>query len=235
MIPAVDVREGACVQLVGGDYAAERVRLPDPLTIAARWLAAGCSLLHVVDLDAATGRGGNAHTLESIVELAKGRAQVAGGIRTREDAARWLARGAARVVVGSMAFARPERLGALAREFPNRVVVAADVRDGTLVAGGWARPVAESFEQALARLDALPLAALLVTAVHREGRMEGVDEALVVAAVRGSRHAVIASGGVGSRQDLRRLARAGAAAAVVGMALYTGRLEPSLLREGIGA
>jgi phosphoribosylformimino-5-aminoimidazole carboxamide ribotide isomerase len=65
--------------------------------------------------------------------------------------------------------------------------------------------------------------------------MEGVDEALVVAAVRGSRHAVIASGGVGSPQDLRRLARAGAAAAVVGMALYTGRLEPSLLREGIGA
>jgi phosphoribosylformimino-5-aminoimidazole carboxamide ribotide isomerase len=229
VIPAIDVREGACVQLVGGDYAEERVRWPDPVAVAERWLAAGSRMLHLVDLDAATGRGDNSSTLERILRRAGGRAQVAGGIRSRADASRWLALGAARVVVGSMAFAEPERLAAMAREFPGRVVVAADVREGTVVAEGWARAVPEPFQAALARLDPLPLAAVLVTAVHREGRMEGVDDPLIAAAVHRSRHPVIASGGVGSPADLLRLARAGAVAAVVGMALYTGRLAPSYL------
>ena len=228
VIPAIDVRAGACVQLVGGDYAEERVRLPDPVAVAGRWLDAGWPLLHVVDLDAATGRGNNAETIARILERAAGRAQVGGGVRGRADAARWLALGAARVVVGSLAFDAPESLAALAREFPDRVVVAADVRDGALLAGGWTRKVAEPLEAALTRLEELPLAALLVTAVHREGRMRGVDGPLVARVAGATRHPVIAAGGIGSDEDLATLALAGAAAAVVGMALYTGRLEPSL-------
>ena len=228
VIPAIDVRAGACVQLVGGDYAAERVRLPDPVAVAGRWLDAGFPLLHVVDLDAATGRGNNAGTIASILARAAGRAQVGGGVRGRADAARWLALGAARVVVGSLAFDAPEAFAALAREFPDRVVVAADVRDGALVAGGWTRAVAEPLEAALARLEDLPLAALLVTAVDREGRMQGVDGALVARVAGATRHPVIAAGGIGSPEDLATLALAGAAAAVVGMALYTGQIEPSL-------
>jgi phosphoribosylformimino-5-aminoimidazole carboxamide ribotide isomerase len=229
VIPAIDVRAGACVQLVGGDYAEERVRLPDPVAVAGRWLDAGWPLLHVVDLDAATGRGNNAETIARILERAEGRAQVGGGVRGRADAARWFALGAARVVVGSLAFDAPESLAALAREFPDRVVVAADVRDGALLAGGWTRKVAEPLEAALTRLEELPLAALLVTAVHREGRMGGVDGPLVARAAGATRHPVIAAGGIGSPADLATLALAGAAAAVVGMALYTGRLEPSLI------
>jgi phosphoribosylformimino-5-aminoimidazole carboxamide ribotide isomerase len=225
VIPAIDVRDGACVQLVGGDYAAERIRLPDPVAVAARWLGLGYPLIHVVDLDAATGKGDNAGVIARILERAAGRAQVGGGIRRRADAARWLDLGAARVVVGSMAFDAPWTLGSVARAFPGRIVVAADVRDGALVAGGWTRTVAEPLDDALARFETLPLAALLVTAVHREGRMEGVDAALIARVVRATRHhPVIAAGGIGSPADLEALARAGAAAAVVGMALYTGRL-----------
>jgi phosphoribosylformimino-5-aminoimidazole carboxamide ribotide isomerase len=229
VIPAIDVRDGACVQLVGGDYDAERVRLPDPVAVAARWLDMGYSLLHVVDLDAATGRGNNTTVIATIVERARGRAQVGGGLRGREDAARWLALGAARVVVGSLAYDEPQSLAWLAWEFPGKVVVAADVRDDALQAGGWTRTVNETLDRALARFEDLPLAGLLVTAVHREGRMEGVDDTLVARVAGVTRHPVIASGGIGSAADLRALARAGATAAVVGMALYTGRLSPSLV------
>lgn len=228
VIPAIDVRGGACVQLVGGDYDAERVRLEDPVAVAGRWLDAGYRLLHVVDLDAATGRGENSATIAAIVKRAAGRAQVGGGLRGRADAARWLALGAVRVVVGSLAFDAPESLAWLAWEFPGKVVVAADVREQALVAGGWTREVEESLDLALARFEDLPLAALLVTAVHREGRMQGVDEALVARVAGASRHPVIAAGGIGSDQDLATLARAGASAAVVGMALYLGRLSPAL-------
>lgn len=227
VIPAIDVREGACVQLVGGDYGAERVRLPDPVAIAMRWLDAGYPLLHVVDLDAATGRSDNAEVIAGILRNAAGRVQVGGGVRGREQAERWLALGAARVVVGSFAFDDPAGFAALARERPGRVVAAADVRDDALVAGGWTRVVKETLAAALARLGPLPLAALLVTAVHREGRMEGADEALVARVVGATRHPVIAAGGIGSHADLERLERAGASAAVVGMALYTGRLAPA--------
>ena len=228
-IPAVDLRDGACVQLVGGDYEAERVRLPDPVAVAGRWLDAGYPLLHVVDLDAATGRGDNTDTIAAILKRAAGRAQVGGGLRDRADAARWLALGAARVVVGSLAYDAPENLAWLAWEFPGRVVVAADVRGETLVAGGWTREVNETLADALARFDGLPLAALLVTAVHREGRMQGVDAKLVASVAAASLHPVIAAGGIGSHEDLVALARAGATAAIVGMALYTGRLSPSLI------
>jgi phosphoribosylformimino-5-aminoimidazole carboxamide ribotide isomerase len=228
VIPAIDLRDGACVQLVGGDYDAERVRLPDPVAVAGRWLDLGYRLLHVVDLDAATGRGDNAPVIAAILKRAAGRAQVGGGLRGREDAARWLALGAARVVVGSLAYDAPESLAWLAWEFPRQVVVAADVRDDALVAGGWTRAVDETLDHALARFEDLPLAALLVTAVHREGRMEGVDATLVARAAGATRHPVIASGGVASEADLFALARAGAAAAVVGMALYTGTLAAAL-------
>jgi phosphoribosylformimino-5-aminoimidazole carboxamide ribotide isomerase len=227
VIPAIDVRGGACVQLVGGDYDAEQLRLPDPVAVAGRWLDQGYRLLHVVDLDAATGRGENAAVIAAILKRAAGRAQVGGGLRGREDAARWLALGAARVVVGSLAYDEPRSLAWLAWEFSGKVVVAVDVRGDALVAGGWTRAVDETLEQALARFEDLPLAGLLVTAVHREGRMEGVDETLVTRVAGATRHPVIASGGIGSEADLRMLARAGASAAVVGMALYLGRLSLS--------
>jgi phosphoribosyl isomerase A len=226
-IPAVDLREGACVQLVGGDYAAERVRLPDPLAVARRWLDAGFRRLHVVDLDAATGRGDNGEVVARLAALPGATVQAGGGLGDEARAARVLDAGAAAVVVGTRAVADPAWLEALATRHPGRVIVAADVRGREVLVRGWAAGSGLDVLDLAARVDPLPLAGLLVTAVHQEGRLAGPDLALVRAVAGRSRHPVQASGGIGGLDDLRDLERAGAAGAVIGMALYVGALDPA--------
>ncbi|HUF29671.1 MAG TPA: HisA/HisF-related TIM barrel protein [Gemmatimonadaceae bacterium] len=224
-IPAVDLRDGACVQLVGGEYAAERVRLDDAVAVAAGWVTLGFSALHLVDLDAATGRGDNAALVGAIVSAAGVPVQVGGGVRTAEDIERLLALGAVRVVVGTRALEDPAWLERAAAGAPGRLVVAVDVRERCVVTRGWTHTLPDGLESVLARLDELPLAGLLVTAVHREGRMEGPDVELTREVAGLVRQPVHASGGIAGIDDLRALSSAGAAAAVVGMALYTGALD----------
>jgi phosphoribosylformimino-5-aminoimidazole carboxamide ribotide isomerase len=228
-IPAVDVREGACVQLVGGRYDDERVRLPDAIAAARDWLRLGFALLHVVDLDAATGAGDNRAVVQRIVADAPGRVQVGGGIRDDDALDRWLALGAARVVVGTRALEDPAWLAAAAARHPGRIVVAVDARDGRVTTRGWSAGTALEPADAAAALDPLPLAGVLVTAVDREGRMSGPDLALVARVRARTRHPLTASGGIATPEHLRALAACGADAAVLGMALYTGALDPRAL------
>jgi phosphoribosylformimino-5-aminoimidazole carboxamide ribotide isomerase len=224
-IPAVDVRDGACVQLVGGEYDAERVRLNDPVAVAVGWVALGFPALHLVDLDAATGRGENAALVGAIISAAGVPVQVGGGVRTEDDIERLLASGAARVVVGTRALEDAAWLERAAAGASGRLIVAVDIRDRSVLTRGWAHALSDKLDRVLARLDVLPLAGLLVTAVHREGRMEGADVELTHEVAEQVRHPVLASGGIGGMDDLRALATAGAAAAVIGMALYTGALD----------
>lgn len=224
VIPAVDVREGACVQLVGGDYAAEAVRLADPLAVGVRWREAGFRALHVVDLDAATARGANTAVVEALAQLEGVEVQVGGGVRDTERVQALFDAGAARVVVGTRALLEPEWLAELADHFPGRVVLAADVREQQLTTHGWARVLPLTLMQALSMWDALPLAAVLVTSVQREGRMQGPDTELLDQVRSGTRHVLYASGGIGSMQDLERLEGIGMDAVIVGMALYTGAI-----------
>lgn len=229
-IPAIDLREGACVQLVGGSYDDERVRLPDPLQVADRWRAAGFSSLHVVDLDAATGRGSNAATIERLLQGAD--VQVGGGVRDEATIERWLGLGAARVVVGTRGVEEPAWLERMAARFPRRVVLAADVRGRAVVTRGWATETPLNVRDLLTRVEALPLAGVLVTAVHVEGRLEGTDADLFRDVVAATALPIIASGGVTTAEDLRALQASGCRAAVIGMALYTGRLDaPSTAQE----
>jgi phosphoribosylformimino-5-aminoimidazole carboxamide ribotide isomerase len=226
VIPAVDLREGACVQLVGGRYDDERVRIADPLAAARGWARAGFTRLHVVDLDAATGRGANAEVIDAILGEPGIETQVGGGVRDRDAIARLLARGARRVVVGTRTIEDPAWLAAMARDFPDRLIVAADARGGRVVTHGWSRATASDVLDVVAAIDGLPLAAVLVTAVDREGRMEGADLDLV-RAVRGStRRPLHVAGGIASARDLDALATIGADAAILGMALYSGALDP---------
>jgi phosphoribosylformimino-5-aminoimidazole carboxamide ribotide isomerase len=231
VIPAIDLREGACVQLVGGDYAAERVRLADPLAAARRWAGAGFDLLHVVDLDAATGRGSNDAAIARLLAAKVARIQLGGGLRDDAAIERAIERGAARVVLGTRALEDPGWLAAAALRWPGRIVLAADVRAGFIAAHGWARSFDVTAEDAAVATASLPLAALLVTAVDREGRLEGPDVALVRRVAARSVLPVIAAGGIATVHDLEALAAAGAAAAVVGMALYTGAIDPVTLAE----
>lgn len=232
VIPAIDLRDGACVQLVGGDYAAERVRLDDPLAVARRWADAGFDLLHVVDLDAATGRGSNEAVIGRLLEAAPARIQLGGGIRDDEALERAFARGAERVVVGTRALESPGWLAQAAHRHPHRLVLAADVRGGRVASAGWTRTLDADPEDVAAAAASVPLAALLVTAVDREGRLGGPDLELVRRVTARASRPVIASGGIASVRDLKALAGAGAEAAIVGMALYTGALDlASLSRE----
>jgi phosphoribosylformimino-5-aminoimidazole carboxamide ribotide isomerase len=226
VLPAIDLREGACVQLVGGDYAAERVRLPDPPAVLAEWLAAGFREVHVVDLDRATGRGDNLAVIRSLLET-KATIQVGGGLDSLERVAAMLELGAARVVVGTRAIEDRPWLAWAARRYPGRIVVAADVRGREIVTRGWAARTGLEVTAALRELDDLPLGGILVTAVHQEGRLAGPDLGLVEAVVAATRHPIQASGGIRNQADLEALAHAGAARAVVGMALYTGALDRS--------
>jgi phosphoribosylformimino-5-aminoimidazole carboxamide ribotide isomerase len=235
-VPAIDLRDGACVQLVGGSYEAERVRIADPVEVASRWWRAGFTELHVVDLDAATGRGGNQERVESILESWQGGIQVGGGMGDGDRIAAAIRRGADRVVVGTRAVEDPEWLEVTARAWPGRVVVAADVRgaDREVVIRGWDRGSGRKLADVIARVADLPLAGLLITAVDLEGRLEGPDLPLTREAASQSRHPIQASGGIRSVDDLRALADAGAERAVIGMALYTGILDPEAAAREFG-
>jgi len=231
VMPAIDLRAGACVQLVGGSYDEERVRLDDPLGVARRWAAAGLCRLHVVDLDAATGRGTNAAVLARLLAEPGLELQVGGGVRSEEAVDRLLAARAARVVVGTRAIEDPDWLARVAERHPDRIVLAADARGAAVTTHGWTRDAGLDVRGLAGTLDRLPLAAILVTAVEREGRLAGPDVPLIQDVAAATRHKVIASGGIATREDLRALAAAGAWGAVVGMALYTGAIAAETLRE----
>lgn len=228
-IPAVDLRDGACVQLVGGSYAEERVRLDDPVTVAAHWRELGFRRLHVVDLDAATGRGSNASVIEQILRAGGSELQIGGGVRTTEQVDVLLSGGAERVVLGTKAIECPQWLVEVATRYPGRIILAADVRGRQLVTRGWAHELPANIFALVSTLSSLPLAGLLVTAVHVEGQMRGPDLELVRELVSRTPLPIIASGGVGDIADLHALADSGAAAAVIGMALYTGALDPRVV------
>jgi len=230
-IPAIDLREGHVVQLVGGAYDREQVRLDDPLRIARQWALAGFTRLHVVDLDAATGHGSNRDAITQILWDASTPCQVGGGIRTEEDVRTFLDNGAACVVLGTRALEDPDWLERVALAYPGRCILAADVRERKVTTRGWARTLARDILSVVDDVASLPLAGLLVTAVHREGRMQGTDLPLMEDVVDSSPFPVFASGGIGSLADLRALDDRGVAAAVVGMALYTGAIDPRVLAE----
>lgn len=235
VLPAVDLREGACVQLVGGAYAEERVRLDDPLAAAREWARLGFRRLHVVDLDAATGRGSNAGVVEELVRHAGFDAvQVGGGVRDGDAVERVLALGAAAAVVGTRGVEDPDWLAETAARYPGSLVLAADVRERLVVTRGWARTTRRRVTDLVEELAGVPLAGILVTAVHKEGQMQGVDRRLIEDVVEAAEVPVLASGGVGSAEDLRALADCGAAGAVVGMALYTGALDARAVAEEFG-
>jgi phosphoribosylformimino-5-aminoimidazole carboxamide ribotide isomerase len=230
-IPAVDLRGGACVQLIGGSYDHERLRFDDPQGVARGWAQLGFSRLHVVDLDAATGRGSNDELVAELLRDRETRIQAGGGIRSGDAIERLLTLGADRVVVGTRALEEPGWIDAMASLFPGELIVAADVRDRRVVTRGWERTLARNVIDVVEELNAFPLAGVLVTAVHREGQLAGTDLFLMEDVAEASDHPVYASGGITTFSDLRALEDRGIAGAIIGMALYTGVLDARLVAE----
>jgi phosphoribosylformimino-5-aminoimidazole carboxamide ribotide isomerase len=223
--PAIDLRGGRVVQLVGGDPGETRVSLPEPAAVARQWLELGFRALHLVDLDAALATGTNFDAIRAILQLADVPVQVGGGIRDGDAIRALFDAGAARVILGTRAVLEPDWLRNQAEAWPHRILLAADCRGQDVVVRGWTERAGATVQDLLDRTAALPLAGLLVTDVDREGRLEGTDTDRFQDLARATPLPVIASGGVTRVEELRALAAGGVAGAVLGMALYTGALD----------
>lgn len=234
-IPAVDLREGACVQLVGGEFANERVRLEDPIAVAREWARVGFARLHVVDLDAALAKGNNRALVRELLREQLADVQVGGGLRTSDAVHDILDDGARYAIVGTRALEDLDWLAELAQDNPGEIILAADVRERRITTQGWQRTLPRDVLDLVEEINALPLAALLVTAVHREGQLQGTDLPLMEDVVEAAAFPVHAAGGVGSVADLHALEDRGVAGAVIGMALYTGAIDPRVLVDEFAA
>jgi phosphoribosylformimino-5-aminoimidazole carboxamide ribotide isomerase len=234
IIPAIDVRGGRCVRLFQGDYAQETMYGEDPVAVARAWQAAGAARLHVVDLDCArAGRPVNSSVISAIVREMTIPVQVGGGIRNLESASGLLEAGVARVVYGTVALQAPEVLvAALEQHGPERVVIAIDARDGRVAAQGWLQQTEVSALDLARRLASAGVVRVLYTDIARDGTLAGPNVEAIRRLVAETRLAVIASGGVSRAEHIRELVEAGAEAAIVGKALYTGDL---LLADAIAA
>jgi 1-(5-phosphoribosyl)-5-[(5-phosphoribosylamino)methylideneamino] imidazole-4-carboxamide isomerase/N-(5'phosphoribosyl)anthranilate isomerase len=223
LLPAVDVAAGQAVRLVRGEAGSE-TSYGDPLAAALQWQQDGAEWIHLVDLDAAFGRGSNRELLAAVVGQLDVEVELSGGIRDDVSLEAALATGAARVNVGTAALENPEWVRAAIARHGERIAVGLDVRGTTLAARGWTEEGGELFE-VLARLDADGCARYVVTDVRRDGTLTGPNEELLRAVCAATDRPVVASGGVSSLDDLRLLAGLrpiGVEGSIVGKALYAG-------------
>jgi phosphoribosylformimino-5-aminoimidazole carboxamide ribotide isomerase len=222
VVPAVDVQDGQVVQLVGGERGTGR-QYGDPVEAAERWVDAGAGTLHLVDLDGAfEGNRVNADAIVAIRKAVDVPIQLGGGIRTAADARDLLDMGVDRVILGTAAVEDPEIVADISETHPDSVIVSLDARDGEVVVEGWTEGTGLAPAEAAGRYADLGAAGLLFTDVDVEGQLEGVRADPVARLVDAVDRPIVASGGVASIEDVVALAEAGAAAAVVGSALYEG-------------
>lgn len=230
ILPAIDLSDGRVVRLEQGDFERATAFSDDPVAVARSFADGGARWLHVVDLDGArTGEPVHAAVIREIVEAVGDRVavEVAGGLRTEAAAATALAAGATRAVFGTAALRDPAFTGRLvATHGPDRIVVAVDVRDGLALGEGWRAGAAGiRAEVALVALADQGVTTFEVTAIDRDGLLGGPDLALLGRLVALGRGGVIASGGIASLDDIEAVRRIGCAGAIVGRALYEGRID----------
>ena len=237
ILPAIDLRGGRVVRLQQGDFTRETSYSDDPVAVAVEFAAGGARWIHVVDLDGArTGIPAHVATTQAIAAAVGGevRVEVAGGLRTAADVRRALAAGAARVVLGTAALRDPEFAAfALQRHGADRVGVAIDVRDGRASGDGWnpSAPTTDALE-AIQRLADVGVTTFEVTAIDRDGLLQGPDLDLLGRAVELGTGRIIASAGITTVEDIAAVRGIGCAGAIVGRALYEGQLS---LRDALSA
>jgi 1-(5-phosphoribosyl)-5-[(5-phosphoribosylamino)methylideneamino] imidazole-4-carboxamide isomerase/N-(5'phosphoribosyl)anthranilate isomerase len=221
LLPAVDVADGAAVRLVQGAAGTE-TSYGDPLEAALTWQRDGAEWIHLVDLDAAFGRGDNRELVASVVRQLDVAVELSGGIRDDASLEAALATGAARVNLGTAALEAPDWVRSAIARHGDKIAVGLDVRGTTLAARGWTQEGGDLW-QTLARLDADGCARYVVTDVHRDGTLTGPNLQLLRDVCARTDAAVVASGGVSSLDDLRAIAGLGTIeGAIVGKALYAG-------------
>ena len=234
VVPAIDLRGGRCVRLFQGDYARETVYSDAPAEVAARWIDAGASRLHVVDLDGAkAGAPVNLPAIESIAAAATVPVQLGGGIRSLKSARAALDLGVDRVLTGTAAVSDPDAVAAMCDALgPEAVVVSVDARDGLVALDGWTRSTRVRATDLMRRMAAQGVVRFLYTDIARDGTLSGPNYAAIEALRDEVDAGLIAAGGISSVEHLLRLQDIGVEAAVVGKALYTGDVNlPDAIRS----
>jgi phosphoribosylformimino-5-aminoimidazole carboxamide ribotide isomerase len=228
LYPAIDLKDGQCVRLLRGEMDAATVFNDDPAAQAAAFEAAGCRWVHLVDLNGAfAGKAVNGAAVEAILSRVSVPCQLGGGIRDMAAIEAWLAKGLARVILGTVAVRDPQLVKDAARAFPGRVAVGVDARGGMVAVEGWAETTDITATDLAKRFEDAGVAALIYTDIDRDGAMQGPNVAATAALARAVSIPVIASGGVSSYDDLRALKACGAPldGVISGRALYDGRID----------
>jgi phosphoribosylformimino-5-aminoimidazole carboxamide ribotide isomerase/phosphoribosylanthranilate isomerase len=223
LLPAVDVKDGRAVRLVQGALEKESI-YGAPLEVALEFQAAGAQWLHLVDLDAAFGRGSNAALLAEVVATLDIKVELSGGIRDDESLERALATGCTRVNLGTAALEDPQWTAKVIKQYGDRIAVGLDVRGTTLAARGWTKEGGELFET-IERLDRDGCSRYIVTDVAKDGMLSGPNIELLKSVCAATSAPIVASGGVSSLEDIAaisQLVEIGVEGAIVGKALYAG-------------
>jgi phosphoribosylformimino-5-aminoimidazole carboxamide ribotide isomerase len=231
LFPAIDLKNGHCVRLEQGDMAKATVFNNDPADQARAFETQGFEYLHVVDLDGAfAGRPVNAQAVEAILAAIKIPLQLGGGIRDIGGIEAWLAKGVARVIIGTAAVRDPDLVRQAARLYPDRIAVGIDARDGAVAVEGWAKTSELSAIDLGKRFEDAGVAAIIYTDIARDGVLKGLNIEATLALANALKIPVIASGGLASLKDVERLLQPDCeklAGAITGRALYDGRLDPT--------
>jgi len=230
LYPAIDLKGGQVVRLKRGEMDQATIYADDPAAQARSFIEAGFAWVHMVDLDGAfAGKPANAAAVRAIIAaVPSARLQLGGGIRSMETAEAWLDAGVSRIILGSAAVKDPDFARAACRAFPGRVALGIDARDGMVATEGWAETSDVSATDLARRFEDSGAAAVIYTDIARDGMLTGVNVTATAALALAVRLPVIASGGVAGIEDITALREAGAGieGAILGRALYDGRIEP---------
>lgn len=223
--PAIDLRGGKCVRLRQGDYQRETIYGDDPAEMARRWVDAGADCLHLVDLEGARdGSLPNLKAIEAIVAAVDVPCEVGGGIRDEATIDRLLGIGLDRLVVGTRALREPDWFRAVCRQHPGKLALGIDAKGGLVATDGWLQTSSTSAIDLARQFAGLPLAAIIYTDIARDGMLQGPNFDAMAEMNAAADCDVVASGGVTTAEDVRRLAQIGLAGCIIGRALYEGTL-----------
>ncbi len=231
ILPAVDIIDGSAVRLYQGDYGKKKVYDPDPSAVACRFRDAGAKHIHIVDLDGALhGESRNFSVIRRMISASGLKAEVGGGIRTMETIKRYFDEGVERVILGTAAVNDPKLLEQAVASYGDGIAVGADIRDGVIAIKGWVELSRETPLAFAGRMEEMGVRTLICTDVSKDGALSGTNHALYAELTKACRCNLIASGGITSLDELRRLKENGLWGAICGKAIYDGKID---LREAI--
>ena len=233
IIPAIDLRGGNCVRLIQGDYHRQINYEENPVKQAEEFIKQGAEWLHIVDLDGAkVGRPVNTSTIKAIASIGKLKIEVGGGLRTEQDIQTLLDLGVERVIIGTKAVNNFEWFSDITMQFPSRIALGLDARGSRVVTGGWSNEHPKSLLELASEASVLPIAAIIYTDITKDGMLAGPNIERTQTVIKAVTVPVIASGGITTTEDIKRLDQIGAAGAIVGRAIYDGKIT---LPEAINA